>query len=891
MRIPPRLNHLSIKLMLAVAAFMLLLWGTVVTAVNLGLTRLQTQSAQLSVTSLTQQGRSQLQERAALEAAISDAALAKAANLTRIAADYLESTTATTTQSAWDASQIKPYPSGDLLYDANLNRISDLVIPSYVQLDDAQWQRMAQSAALDNIFPALLPQAPEAIAIYYQETSMVFRYYPLIGVVDQLAGSPGLSPDNINYLFEKSPAAPRNDPNRQTVWDLPYVDNAGQGLLITANTPVYIDDVYQGVVSVDLSLERLVAQLQKIQPTPGSYAFIVDSNGRLVAAATNGISRLLNQANGNSSQLADLLGVSLADTADAGLTAAIRTMQQGESGLAEATIGGEAVLLAYAPMSSLGWSLGIATPLVELTAPADALAAQTAVNATGILRLTVALIAFFFLAALVGVYLTNRRLTRPIVDLVKGTESVAAGELDVTIPVTTRDELGQMAQSFNRMTAVLRQTRESLHRQNNALAAEIAERQQAEAALRQTEEQYRHELEQRVAERTRELLTLLDISHNLTLIMALPELLHLILEKLGEVVEFVAASIAILDGDLLQQVAYRGPGAEELALTIRPSREELGAIWTQLARGEPVVIQDLDEETPVAAAYRGLSSTAVSEELYQTYSYLRAWLAVPLRLRGQTVGMLALQHQQPGHFSHQRIDLALAFANQAAIAIENARLYEQAQSLAALEERQKLARELHDSVSQALYGIALGTRTARTLVSRAEGQPLQQALNEPLDYILSLAEAGLAEMRALIFELRPESLESEGLVAALEKQTAALRARHHLIVQTDFDLEPDVSLPIKEAFYRVSQEALHNIVKHAGASEVGVRLVGENGRLTLTIHDNGRGFDASGQFPGHLGLKSMRERVERIGGSYLLESAAEQGTTIIVTVPIPAAVD
>ncbi|MCZ7667446.1 MAG: HAMP domain-containing protein [Chloroflexi bacterium] len=130
------------------------------------------------------------------------------------------------------------------------------------------------------------------------------------------------------------------------------------------------------------------------------------------------------------------------------------------------------------------------------------MAAQTAVHATNILRLTIGLIAFFFLAALVGVFLTNRRLTRPIADLVRGTESVAAGDLDVTIPVTTQDEPGRLAQSFNRMTAVLRQTSQSLHQQNNLLAAEIEERQQAEAALRQTEEQYRYELEQRVAERT-----------------------------------------------------------------------------------------------------------------------------------------------------------------------------------------------------------------------------------------------------------------------------------------------------------------------------------------------------------------------------------------------------
>ncbi|MBX3054106.1 MAG: HAMP domain-containing protein [Caldilineaceae bacterium] len=880
-----RFNRLSTKLVLAVALFMLLFLVTVVTAVNLGLSRLQRDAAHLSSAALIQQGRTDLQKRAALDAALNNSQLARAASLTRMAAAYLVAAAHNGEQTAWDATQFQAYPPYDLLYDANPDRITDLVVPSYVTMDDAQWARIAQSAALDNLFPSLLPQAPDAIAIYYQETSMVFRYYPVINVVQNLAGSPGLAPENARYVLEESPASPPKDPQRLTVWDPPYVDNIGLGLLITANTPVYFGDAYQGVVSIDLSLDRLVEQLQKIQPTAGSYAFIVDENGRLVAAATNGIARLLNRTvEKDAEQLADILGVSLADS---DLATILSALLQGDAGLEQTTVGGEEVLLAFAPMPDLGWSLGIAVPLAELTAPADVLTAETALNANGILRLTLGLVIFFFVAALVGVVLTNRRLTRPIADLVRGTDAISAGDLDVAIPVTTQDELGQLAVSFNNMTAVLRQTSASLQEQNQTLQAEMAERQQAEATLRRSEEEHRHELEGRVAERTRELLTLLDVSHNLTLIMALPELLQMILGKLGEVVEYAAASITIAEGELLQQVAYRGPAAEELALTVRPSRQDLGQIWTQLERGEPVVIQDLDEETPVAAAYRALSPKVVTEEMYQANSYLRAWLALPLRLRGQTVGMLALQHPQPGHFSHQRMDLALAFANQAAIAIENARLYEQAQSLAALEERQKLARELHDSVSQALYGIALGTRTASKIISSLP-QETQARLDEPVAYILQLAEAGLSEMRALIFELRPESLESEGLVVALEKQTAALRARHRLTVQTDLGTEPDVPLPVKEVCYRVSQEALHNIVKHAGASQVSVGLGVEDGCFTLTIQDNGQGFDTSGQFPGHLGLTSMRERVERVGGEFQIHSSTTQGTTIIVAIPLTA---
>ncbi len=156
-----------------------------------------------------------------------------------------------------------------------------------------------------------------------------------------------------------------------------------------------------------------------------------------------------------------------------------------------------------------------------------------------------------------------------------------------------------------------------------------------------------------------------------------------------------------------------------------------------------------------------------------TFSYVRASLFVPLTLKDRVIGMLVLTSREADAFTQHHATLAQAIANQAAIAIENARLYAQAQDLAALEERQKLARELHDSVSQALYGIALGAHTARTLLERDPGQ-----VAKPLDYILALAEAGLAEMRALIFESRPESLETEGLVSALIKQAAALHARH-----------------------------------------------------------------------------------------------------------------
>jgi signal transduction histidine kinase len=254
---------------------------------------------------------------------------------------------------------------------------------------------------------------------------------------------------------------------------------------------------------------------------------------------------------------------------------------------------------------------------------------------------------------------------------------------------------------------------------------------------------------------------------------------------------------------------------------------------------------------------------------------------VPLVARGKVIGCLTLVHGTPGFYTERHAQLAMGFGNQAAAAIENARLYEQARGRAALEERQRLARELHDSVSQALYGIALNASAAEEIFEAAPARA-----RGVLADVFALAEAGLAEMRALIFELRPESLEREGLVAALEKHAAALEARHGIAVRAELAEEPDAPLAVKEALYRIGQEALQNTAKHARARTVDVALEVAAGELVLRVGDDGRGFDPAGEYPGHLGLRSMRERVAAVGGRLELDSAPGGGTRLRARVPL-----
>ncbi len=380
----------------------------------------------------------------------------------------------------------------------------------------------------------------------------------------------------------------------------------------------------------------------------------------------------------------------------------------------------------------------------------------------------------------------------------------------------------------------------------------------------------RQELERQVAERTRELTMLLTVSRNAASTLELKPLLALVIEEVRAIADYKRGSVLTVEGDTFSILDAHSDFADT-AITQHFPMSLLEPISSRVLRGESVIIPDVRGPGSEAEAYRRVTS-----RLFTTaYDEIQSWLLVPLALKDRVIGFLSLAHSEPAFYTEHQAGLVGAVATQVAVAIENARLYEQAQQLATVEERQRLARELHDSVSQALYGIALGARTARTLLDTDPARA-----TEPMDYVLQLADAGLAEMRALIFELRPESLESEGLVAALEKQIAATRARYGIEVTAQLSEEPDLGLAEKEVFYRVGQEALHNVVKHAHASRVEITLASDPDGVRLEVSDNGTGFDAAQSFPGHMGLVSITERAAGIGATVAVESQPGSGTTV-----------
>jgi PAS domain S-box-containing protein len=377
-------------------------------------------------------------------------------------------------------------------------------------------------------------------------------------------------------------------------------------------------------------------------------------------------------------------------------------------------------------------------------------------------------------------------------------------------------------------------------------------------------------LEERVA-------TLSGIAASLTLDLPVGDTLDVLAEGVVNASTAVA-SLVILTGeetDMLRPAGSHGlPEGFTAGLQAAYSAGAQSPTLEAFRRRRPMLVRDFRRfvlNHPLYAPIHHFVREAPWDTLYN----------VPLISRGRALGTINLYYlpeQEPGE--DEKVFLG-AVADQTAVAVENFRLFAGVRGKAALEERQRLARELHDSVSQALYGIILGTKTARTLLDKNPDR-----VADPLDYVLSLAEAGQAEMRALIFELRPESLETEGLIAALEKQAAALKARHEIEVDAVLCDEPEASLEVKEVVYRIAQEALHNTVRHARAANVQIKVECDSEWITLEVSDDGIGFDTQGDFPGHLGLRSMRERALHLGGTLEVDSTSGKGTRICAQIPI-----
>jgi len=410
------------------------------------------------------------------------------------------------------------------------------------------------------------------------------------------------------------------------------------------------------------------------------------------------------------------------------------------------------------------------------------------------------------------------------------------------------------------------------------LTAAAAEAQRLNQQLEQrlaAEQALLEGLEKRVTDRTRELNTLYRVSaiagETLPLDKTMARSLGVVLATLGG--EMGAIHLRADDESPLQLVAHRGfspqaaAGLEDQSTT---------TWWNQVLAGDrPLML--LNPQPALAGASAAWPPAMAAQ--------LRACLAVPIRVQGWPAGTLSVLRGEGQEFMAEEMALLTTIADQLGTAVESDRLRRSAENARLLEERQRLARELHDAVSQSLYSLALFADAAREMGKTGQ----DERVSHYLERIEQTAHQALKEMRLLIYELRPSALEHGGLRSALEHRLEAVERRAGidvtLIASGSVAVLPG---PVEYALYRIAQETLNNVLRHARATAVTVRLEVADREVELAVIDNGVGFDpqiAAGG--GGMGLINIRQRAEQVGGSLVLNSTPGAGTQVIVRIPTP----
>ncbi|MHB1134758.1 MAG: GAF domain-containing protein [Chloroflexota bacterium] len=389
------------------------------------------------------------------------------------------------------------------------------------------------------------------------------------------------------------------------------------------------------------------------------------------------------------------------------------------------------------------------------------------------------------------------------------------------------------------------------------------------ARLFQEEQERRQEAEQRrqVAEGLREVVTILNSNR------PLQEILEHIVRQACRLMGTDTAALMRLDeggGTLSIQAAHGLPMDELSRLKGDIGR---GTVGRTVVTRQPVIINDraqLAADDPTGF----LPPQPAAARLVRSFP---AALAVPLLVKEEVYGGIVLYYKQPHEFSEEEVALAVAFADQAALAIENARLRERAEQLAVAAERSRLARDLHDAVTQTLFSASLIAEVLPRLWERNPDEGRRR-----LEELRQLTRGALAEMRTLLLELRPTALTEAALGDLLKQLAEAINGRARLPVSLTIEGQRPLPAEVQVALYRIAQEALNNVAKHSGASSVAVVLRCLGDRVELSVSDDGRGFDRGVVPPNHLGLGIMSERAEAIGALLALESKPGQGTNVSV---------
>ncbi|MFW5708820.1 MAG: response regulator [Chloroflexota bacterium] len=362
-----------------------------------------------------------------------------------------------------------------------------------------------------------------------------------------------------------------------------------------------------------------------------------------------------------------------------------------------------------------------------------------------------------------------------------------------------------------------------------------------------------------------------DLATTLTSTLDLDEVLGRILSNLGRVVPHDSASITMVADDHLWVARQQHTDSRNTQKIVaeRQLRVAYSHYHNEMALTKsPILIQDLHQDEHYTEQMRRTSA--------------RAYMGAPIQVRDQVSGFIGLFNRDANTFRESDVKRLHAFAELAAIAIQNAQLYEQSHELAAVEERQRLARELHDSVSQSLF-------TCRSMVESAlriwDHDPSQA--HELIEYVNQQTITALTEMRVLLLELRPSALTQISLKQLFEQYLDPIKDRYKTEFSINIDDVPDLPGRVQLTLYRITQEALHNINKHARASIVDVQVTYNAEHIVIEIRDNGVGFDLTQTDSTSMGLNIMKERAAEIEADIAIDSVSGEGTRIRVQWPWP----
>jgi signal transduction histidine kinase len=394
--------------------------------------------------------------------------------------------------------------------------------------------------------------------------------------------------------------------------------------------------------------------------------------------------------------------------------------------------------------------------------------------------------------------------------------------------------------------------------------------------MEQRNEERAREIERRqqVAEGLRDILAILNSNRSLQ------EILEYIVAQSGQLLDSDASLIYRFEQDRQKMVMEAEYG---LPPDYKGLKSDL-AYPTQIAQAalnhQPAAISDLQTYTASGLGENpGLA--AFHREWFETAAqHFRSALGVPLAVRGELYGELVFYYCERREFSSEDFRLAVSIGDYAVLAIENARLRAQAEQVAVVKERERLARELHDSVTQSLYSLTLLSEAGRRLVKAKDLKRVEEVLIR----LGGVSQQALKEMRLLVYELRPLVLKREGLVGALQHRLDAVEKRAGIEARLLTEGEIKLPMAVEQELYHIAQEALNNALKHAEASNVTVRIEVKGDRVELEVVDDGKGLNLdTASVDGGLGLISMQERAEKMGGTLEILSSPDKGTSVKVS--------